>query len=121
MHLKSEYNRIKSTINQMAGDRLAVSKSCFGQITDGIDVPSYQIYAGFIRKMAHDLAEEHDRLNQSQINISAQEAVVKNETVNRKALETLKDHRYHKYVSQVRQTEQKTLDELVTMRRPLSI
>ncbi|HSQ83767.1 MAG TPA: flagellar export protein FliJ, partial [Desulfobacterales bacterium] len=79
----------------------------------GMSVPEYQIFLAFLQKLDFDLQEAHLRLDEEKENVMVKEAILKQASIKKKTLETLKDFQHKKYMETMGREEQKILDEIV--------
>jgi len=79
----------------------------------GMSVPEYQIFQAFLQKLEYDLEEAHLRLDEGKENVMVKEAILKQASIKKKTLETLKDFQHKKYMETLGREEQKILDEIV--------
>ena len=82
-----------------------------------MDVPKYHIYRFFLQKVTDDLERANMSLEKTEEKIKKKKAVLKGESIKKKTLETLKDSQLKKHMLRLETEEQKTLDELVIMKR----
>ena len=75
--------------------------------------PCIKYFKVFIQKIDYDLKEAHLRLNEGKEKVMVKEAVLKQASIKKKTLETLKDLQHKKYMETLGREEQKILDEIV--------
>lgn len=117
INVNKEYAEKKESIEQLTVERSKVTDDLFAQELKGIEVPHLNIYTSFLQKLNSDLETGRIEVRNSERKVKTQEAVVRRETVKRKALETVKGNRIQTYLHETEQEEQKFLDELVIKKR----
>ena len=116
-HARNEFRSRERTIERLSRKRMEIARKCDDEGLKGIDVFQYQIYKSFLQKLSHDLEEAHINLKKDAQKVEAQEAVLKEESIKKKSLETLKDLQLDKYMRRLEREEQKVMDELVITKR----
>ena len=97
----------------LVDQRAEISEECSEEETKGMSVPVYQIFQSFMKKIDYDLKDAHLKLNEEKEKMMVKEAILKQASIKKKTLETLKDLQYKKYMETMRREEQKILDEIV--------
>jgi len=100
-------------ILRLADKKAEISEECSDEETKGICVPVYQMFKSFLQKIDYHLEEAHLKLNEDRENVIIKEAILKQASINKKTLETLKDSQHKKYMEASEREEQKILDEIV--------
>lgn len=90
-----------------------ISEKCSEEGTKGMRVSVYQIYQTFLQKLDNDLETAHVRLNEEKENVLSKESILKQASIKKKTLETLRDLQHKKYMESSGREEQKLLDEIV--------
>lgn len=93
--------------------RIEISEKCSEEGTKGMCVPVYQLYQTFLQKIDDDLEKAHIRLNDGKEKVTAKETLLKQASIKKKTLETLRDLQRKKYMESLGKEEQKLLDEIV--------
>jgi len=110
---RNECQKREKELLRLVEQRTEISEECSEEETKGMCVPVYQIFQGFIQKIDYDLKEAHLKLNEEKEKVMVKEAILKQASIKKKTLETLKDLQYKKYMETLRREEQKILDEIV--------
>jgi flagellar FliJ protein len=110
---KNECIRREKKVKRLSEKRKEIAKSCMDEGVKGIDVPRYKIYLAYLYKIEHDLKSAHTLLKQEKENVISKKAILTNESIKKKSLETLKDLKHNKYIELSEREEQKVLDEIV--------
>ena len=110
---RKECIRREKEVKRLSEKRREVVKSCSDEGLKGIDVPRYKIYQAYLYKIMYDLESAHTRLKQEKENVRNKKAILANESIKKKTLETLKDLQQSKYIELSEREDQKTLDEMV--------
>jgi flagellar export protein FliJ len=110
---RNECIRKEKEVKRLSEKKIEIAKSCIDEGVKGIDVPRYKIYLAYLNKIEHDLESAHTFLKQEKENVITKEAVLTNESIKKKSLETLKDLKHHKYIELSEREDQKVLDEIV--------
>ena len=114
---RNECIRREKEVKRLSEEKIEIAKSCIDEGVKGIDVPRYKIYLAYLYKIEHDLESAHTLLKQEKENVITKEAILRNETIKKKSLETLKDLKHHKYIELSEREDQKVLDEIVIIGR----
>jgi len=110
---RNECIRREKEVKRLSEKRKEIAKSCSDEGVKGIDVPKYKIYQAYLYKIMHDLESAHTRLKQEKENVITKKAVLANESIKKKTLETLKDLQHNKHIDLSEREDQKILDEIV--------
>lgn len=110
---RNECIRREKEVKRLSEKRKEIAKSCSDEGVKGIDVPKYKIYQAYLYKIMHDLEFAHTRLKQEKENVITKKAVLANESIKKKTLETLKDLQHNKHIDLSEREDQKILDEIV--------
>ena len=110
---KIECIRREKKVKRLSEKRKEIAKSCIDEGVKGIDVPRYKIYLAYLYKIEHDLESAHTLLKQEKENVITKEAILTNESIKKKTLETLKDLKHNKHIELSEREDQKVLDEIV--------
>ncbi|MEA1949367.1 MAG: flagellar export protein FliJ [Thermodesulfobacteriota bacterium] len=110
---KTECIRREKKVKRLSEKRKEIAKSCIDEGVQGIDVPRYKIYLAYLYKIEHDLESAHTLLEQEKENVITKKAILTNESIKKKTLETLKDLKHNKYIELSERKDQKVLDEIV--------
>jgi flagellar protein FliJ len=110
---RDECQKREKEVIRLAEKRSEISEECSQEESKGVCVPTYQIFKAFLKKIDCDLDEAHLRLNEGKEEVIVKEAVLKQASIKKKTLETLKDSQYKKYMETLGREEQKILDEIV--------
>ena len=117
MNAIHEYRELEREIEKLSKKRVDVAEQCSKEGLKGMDIPRYDIYRFFLQKVSDNLARARKSLKEAEEKIKEKKAVLKGESIKKKALETLKDLRRKKYILRLESEEQKTLDELVITKK----
>ena len=110
---RNECIRREKEVKRLSEKRKKIAKSCSDEGLKGIDVPRYKIYQAYLYKIMHDLESAHTRLKEEKGNVVTKKAILANESIKKKTLETLKDLQHNKYIELSEREDQKILDEIV--------
>jgi len=110
---RNECQKREKEVLGLVEKRDGISEDCSEEETKGMRVPVYQIFKAFLKKIDYDLEEAHLRLNEEKEKVMVKEAILKQASIKKKTLETLKDLQYKKYMETLGREEQKILDEIV--------
>jgi len=113
----NEYIGWEREIERLAKKRMEIARKCSDEGFKGMDVPIYHMYRSFLQKVNGDLERANMSLKKTEEKIKEKKAVLKGESIKKKTLETLKDLQLKKYMHRLETEEQKTIDELVIMRK----
>ena len=114
---KNEVRAQEEEIENIKRNKMNIWKECSEEGARGMDVPLYQIYHSFIKKLDLDLEEAHRRLEELEEKVKAKTAVLREETIRKKTLENLKDLQRKRHMMQTDREEQKEMDEMVILRK----
>jgi flagellar FliJ protein len=110
---RNECQKREKEVIRLNEKRTEISKECSEEETKGMSVPVYQLFTTFMQKIDDDLKEAHLRLNEGKDEVMVREAILKQASIKKKTLETLKDLKYKHYMETLGREEQKILDEIV--------
>ena len=110
---RSECQKMEKEVLRLIEQKAEISEERSKEEEKGMSVPEYQIFQAFLQKLGHDLKEAHLRLDEEKENVMVKEAILKQASIKKKTLETLKDFQYKKYTEALGREEQKILDEIV--------
>jgi len=113
----NEYIGWEREIDRLSKRRIEIARKCSDEGFRGMDVPKYHMYRSFLQKVNDDLERANMCLKRTEEKIKEKKAVLKGESIKKKTLETLKDLQLKKYMHRLETEEQKTIDELVIMRK----
>lgn len=118
---RNECQQREKELLKLVEQRAEVSEECGEEEAKGMCVPVYQIFQAFMLKIDFDLKEAHHRLNEGKEKVIVKEAILKQASIKKKTLETLKDLQYKKYMETLGREEQKELDEIVIIGKGRSV
>ena len=110
---RNECQKREKEVLRLVEQRSEISKERDEEETKGMTVPVYQIFQAFLQKIEYDLEAAHLRLNEGKEEMMVKEAILKQASIKKKTLETLKNLQYKKYMEALVREEQKILDETV--------
>ena len=110
---RNECIRKEKEVKTLSKNKKEISKNIIDEEVKGIDVPRYKIYLAYLYKIDHDLESARTCLKQEKENVITKETILKNESIKKKTLETLKDLKHNKYMELSEREDQKILDEMV--------
>jgi flagellar FliJ protein len=109
----NECQKREKEVHRLSDKRAEISKECSEEEAKGVCVPIYQIFKVFLQKIDCDIRKAHLRLHEGKEEVMVKEAILKQASIKKKTLETLKDSQYKKYMETLEREEQKILDEIV--------
>lgn len=118
---RNECQEREKEVLRLVEKKEEISKERNEEETKGMSVPVYQIFQAFLHKIDYDLEEAYLRLNEGKEKVILKEAILKQASIKKKTLETLKDSQYKKYMESLGREEQKILDEIVITGRGRSV
>ena len=110
---RNECIKREKEVKRLSEERKEIVKSCSDEGLKGIEVSRYNIYQAYLYKIMHDLESAHIRLKKEKENVITKRAILTNESIKKKTLETLKDMQHNNYIKMSEREEQKNLDEIV--------
>lgn len=110
---RNECQKREKEVIRLVEKRLEITEECNKEETKGMCVPVYHLFTAFMQKIDDDLKVAHLRLNEGKDKVMMKEAVLKQASIKKKTLETLKDLQHKKYMETLGREEQKILDEIV--------
>jgi flagellar export protein FliJ len=110
---RNECIKREKEVKGLSEKRKEIIKRIGDEGLKGIDVPRYKMYQAYLYKIMHDLELAYTRLTQEKENVITKKAILTNESIKKKTLETLKDMQYNKYKKLSEREDQKTLDDMV--------
>jgi flagellar FliJ protein len=118
---RNECQKREKEVLKLIEKREEISEERSEEETKGMSVPVYQIFQAFLQKIDCDLEEAHRRFNEGKEKVVVKEAILKQASIKKKTLETLKDLQHKKYIETLGREEQKILDEIVITGKGRSI
>ncbi len=110
---RNECQKREKEVIRLVEKRSKISEECSEEEVKGMFVPVYNLFTAFMQKIDDDLKEAHLRLSAGKDKVMMKEAILKQASIKKKTLETLKDLQYKKYMETLGREEQKVLDEIV--------
>jgi len=110
---RNECQEREKEVLRLVDKKEGISEECSEKEIKGMSVPEYQIFKKFLNKIDCDLEDAHLRLDEGKEKVTVEEAILKQASIKKKTLETLKDLQYEKYMETLGREEQKILDEIV--------
>ena len=110
---RNECQKREKELLKLVEQKAEISEECSEEETKGMCVPVYQIFQSFMQKIDCDLKDAHLKLDEEKEKVMVKEAILKQTSIKKKTLETLKDLQYKKYMETLGREEQKILDEIV--------
>jgi flagellar FliJ protein len=110
---RNECQKREKEVIKLVEKRSKISEECSEEEVKGMFVPVYNLFTAFMQKIDDDLKEAHLRLSAGKDKVMMKEAILKQASIKKKTLETLKDLQYKKYMETLGREEQKVLDEIV--------
>lgn len=110
---RNECQKMKKEVLRLIEQKAEISEDRSKEEEKGMSVPEYQIFQAFLQKLDYDLKEAHLRLDEGKENVMVKEAILKQASIKKKTLETLKKFQHKKYIEALGREEQKLLDEIV--------
>jgi flagellar FliJ protein len=110
---RNECQKMEKEVLRLIEQKAEISEERSKEEEKGMSVPEYQIFQVFLQKLDYDLKEAHLRLDKGKENVMVKEAILKQASIKKKTLETLKDFQHKKYMETLGREEQKILDEIV--------
>ena len=110
---RNECQKREKEVLRLVEKKEGISEECSEKESKGMSVPEYQIFTTFLNKIDCDLEDAHLRLDEGKEKVTVEEAILKQASIKKKTLETLKDLQYKKYMETLGREEQKILDEIV--------
>jgi flagellar FliJ protein len=110
---RNECQRLEKEVLRLMEQKTEISEERSEEEEKGMSVPAYQIFQAFLQKLDYDIKETHYKLNEKKEKVMVKEAILKQASIKKKTLETLKDSQHKKYMETLGREEQKILDEIV--------
>lgn len=108
----AEENRIQSELNALAAKKVSVSKSIKGS-SNFSDIANASNFFDFVRTRSESLLEE---LTKAKLVSDEKRNLLKKAMQKTDALQQLKDSQYKEYKAEVKRTEMKEINDIVTSR-----
>jgi flagellar FliJ protein len=110
---RNECQKMEKEVLRLIEQKAEISEERSEEEVKGMSVPVYQIFQAFLQKIDYDLKAAHLRLDEGKEKVLVKEAILKQASIKKKTLETLKDSQHKKYMEALGREEQKILDEIV--------
>ena len=119
MQLNSERDRLQASIDRLSARHSELSQTCRKAGADGTEAYLIQSRRAYMDSLKDDIEMGVRELDRQDGRIREQEAVLREETTRKKALERLKDLKLEAHRQGNEKMEQDRLDEMVINRRGL--
>jgi len=113
----NEYIGWEREIERLSKKRIEIAGKCSDEGLRGMDVSKYHMYRSFLQRVGDDLERANMSLKKAEEKIEEKKAALKDKSIKKKTLETLKDLQRKRYMRRLETEEQKTIDELVIMKK----
>jgi len=117
LYIRKAYIEREQEVRNLVGKRYECMKECNNEVCIGINAPTYKIYQAFVRKLDRDIEEARLNLRNEKEKVKAQEQKLREESIRRETLETLKDLKKGHFIKELEKKDQKGMEEINTMRR----
>jgi len=114
---RNEVKRRENKAQRLSRERVDVARECMQEGVKGLDVARYRIYQYYLHGLNGDIEKANISLKEGQQEVATKKAALINESVKKKALETLKDSQHRKFKEISEKAEQKALDEIAIIER----
>jgi len=114
---RNEYREWEREIERLSKKKMEIARKCSDEGFRGIDVPLYHMYRSFLQKVNDDLERADISLKRTEEKIKEKKEVLRGESIKKETLETLKDLQVKRYMHRLETEEQKTMDEMVIIRK----
>lgn len=118
---RNTHVRIKNKILELKNEKLKVSEKCRTDSSQGIDASLYKSYISYLDKLGVEIKNSKVELDENETAMKQQEAVLKSETINKKALEIHKETLFKAHSIAAEKEEQKLLDEMILIRQGVKV
>jgi flagellar FliJ protein len=108
-----EVERRKETVGRIHLERRQVARECEDASIGGVDVSRYLMYRSCLQRLHEDLEKAHMHLKEGKDRLFEKRAHLKEETIRKKTLGSLKERQLEHHLLKTQREEQKTMDELV--------
>lgn len=113
----NEYNILENSVKMIVAKRKELLGECSEEKQKGMDVARYRLYYHFNQKLNDDLEAGDFALKKSEATVDLHRRLLKQESIKKKTLETLKEIQSCRYREIYEKEEQKDLDETAIIRR----
>lgn len=117
MESRKAYDRIEKEILGLKDEQLEVGEKCRHESFQGMDVRLYKTYTSYLDKLGTEIQKAKAELEEKETAINQQLAVLKSETIKKKALEVHKESLFEAHSVMAQKEEQKMLDEMIINRQ----
>jgi len=114
---RNEYIRREEEVRRLTDIKSRIARRCSNDGSRGISVPAYRIYQAFLQKLGDDLERAYGRLKEGKGDVITEQRALKEASIKKKTLETLRDLQLEKYMEKIEDEGQKVMDEQALMRR----
>lgn len=104
-------------IRQLDKKRLEISKKCNNEELEGVEVHRYQMYKSYLSFLDKEIDNTSAEIKKAEESVRKKKAILKKESIRKKTLQSLKDLQFEKYRIEYEKEDQKTVDDLVLIRR----
>ena len=121
MEMRKAHDMIEKKITGLKNEKIEVAERCRSESFQGIDAPLYKTYTSYLGSLSAGIKNAAAELEDKRIALKQQEAVLKSETIKKKALETHRKSLFDAHTVKVGKEEQKLLDEMIIIRQEMNV
>ena len=112
-----ELDRRKEDVKRIDIQRREMARECDDASVRGVHVPLYLMYRSYLKSLDEHLEKAHLRMKEGEERLFERRTHLERETIKKKSLVSLKERQLEDHLVCSRREEQKTMDELVLLRR----
>lgn len=117
VNAKAEQGRRAREAQRLVQVKAGAALECRREGEQGIPAAKYQIHQNYLKKMERDIKGARQRLEEGKRAVETETGLLQEATRHKRVLELYRDQQLETHSRETAQEEQKTLDELVLMKR----
>jgi flagellar FliJ protein len=112
----ADVNACEQRIRELGEERENAVTSIEKLVEDGVDAQAFKMYHGFVAALEQSITEEWQRKVALDKVLDEKRSVLKQRTIDKKAMERLRERRADEFMKEMLREEQKGLDEIAALK-----
>ncbi len=112
----AEVNACEQQIQDLKDNRESSAQRLDSLVEKGVDAKEFKLYHGFLTAVDRMIVDEKNRKFELEKTLNKKRSILKKRTIDKKAMERLRDRRAEEYTGEMLRAEQKELDEIAALK-----
>ena len=112
----AEVNTCEQQIQDLKDNRESSALRLDTLVEKGVDAKEFKLYHGFLTAVDQMIVDEKNRKFKLEKVLNEKRSILKKRTIDKKAMERLRDRRAEEYTREMLREEQKELDEIAALK-----